>query len=49
MPPRRNTYTIANTNRVNNKCARIKLKITRPTHANQSSVGDLTTAAKKYP
>ena len=48
MPPRKKTYTIANNNIVSDKGARIKLRITRPTHTSQSSVGYLTTAAKKH-
>ena len=46
MPPLKKIYTIANNNIVSDKGARIKLKITRPTHNTNSSVGDLTTAAK---
>ena len=47
MPPSKWTYAIADNNIVSDKGARIKLKITRPTHTSNSSVGDLTTAVKK--
>ena len=39
-------YTIKDNNIVSDKGARIKLKITRPTHTSQSSLGVLTTADK---
>ena len=41
------TNTITNNNIVSDKGARIKSKISRPTHTSNSSVGDLTTATKK--
>jgi len=47
MPPSKNAYTLANNNIVSDEGARIKLKITRPTHTSNSNGGDLTTAAKR--
>ena len=44
--PVKKTYAIANNNIVSDKGARMKLKITRPTHTSSGSVGDRTTAAK---
>ena len=47
MPPNKKHIHYRNNDIVSDKGARIKLKITRPTHTSQSSVGDLTTVAKK--
>jgi len=46
MPTSKETYTIVNNNIVSDKGARMKLKITRPTHTSNGRVGDLTTTAK---
>ena len=47
MPASKKTCTIKYNNKVIDKGAIIKLKITRPTHTSLGGVNDLTTAAKK--